>query len=256
MTYQFFKCLSRGKMSLYGPDGALGPNFSYGDNLKTPSEIGVRSGGDFDSIMRSVAGVSYYVDAIGFGERSMFGRTLGAPEQSPIGLKYFINTNNKCSNGKDMYEYIDGTPQGDLMGKKVGDEIRKTMGVGMRGLAPGILEDARDALNPLPFLKIASGSGYAKCKQVTLPIGDGQTPKFDESGNLIGPNKEIWANPPIELKDNVPYQTRYVFDTFISQDEYDKTQKEGFLDSSYSPLVSGLLAIGLALGIAYTIAKK
>lgn len=243
-------------MSLYGPDGALGPSFSYADNLKTPSEIGVRSGGDFNSIMKSVAGISYYVDAIGFGERSMFGRSLGAPEQSPIGLKYFINTNNKCSNGKDMYEYIDGTPQGDLMGKKIGTEIRNTMGVGLKGLAPGILEDARDALNPTPFLQIASGSGYPKCKQVTLPIGNGQTPKFDSSGNLVGPNNEIWAKPPIQMKDNVPHQTQWIFDTYISKDEFDNSQKEGFLSNSYNPIVSGLLAVGLALGIAYTIAKK
>jgi hypothetical protein len=243
-------------MSLFGPDGALGPSFSYADNLKTPSEIGVRSGGDFDSIMRSVAGISYYVDAIGFGERSMFGKTLGAPEQQPIGLKYFINTNNKCSNGKDMYEYIDGSPQGDLLGAKVGKEIRNTMGVGLRGMAPGMLEDARDALNPIPLLKIASGTGYAKCKQVTQPIGNGQIPVFDTKGNLVGPNKEIWANPPIEMKDGVPHQTKWVFDTFVSQEEYDKEKKEGFLSASYNPVISGLLLVGLALGIAYTVSKK
>ncbi len=243
-------------MSLFGPDGALGPSFSYADNLKTPSEIGVRSGGSFDAITSAVAGISYYVDAIGFGERSMFGKTLGAPEQQPLGLKYFINTKNKCSNGQDMYEYIDGTPKGDLLGAKVGREIKNTMGVGLRGMAPGMLEDARDALNPIPIMNIVAGTGYAKCKQVTLPIGDGQLPKYDEKGNLVGPNKEIWANPPIQMKDGIPYQTRWVFDSFISAEEYDRTKKEGFLDSSYNPVISALLSVGLALGIAYTISKK
>ncbi len=155
-----------------------------------------------------------------------------------------------------MYEYIDGTPKGDLLGAKVGREIKNTMGVGLRGMAPGMLEDARDALNPIPIMNIVAGTGYAKCKQVTLPIGDGQLPKYDEKGNLVGPNKEIWANPPIQMKDGIPYQTRWVFDSFISAEEYDRTKKEGFLDSSYNPVISGLLAVGLALGIAYTISKK
>jgi hypothetical protein len=155
-----------------------------------------------------------------------------------------------------MYEYIDGTPKGDLLGAKVGREIKNTMGVGLRGMAPGMLEDARDALNPMPIINIATGTGYVKCREVTLPIGDGNTSVFDDKGNLVGPNKEIWANPPIVSKDGIPYQTRWIFDTFINQVEYDKTKKEGFLDASYSPIISGLLAIGLALGIAYTVAKK
>jgi hypothetical protein len=245
-------------MSLYGPDGALGPQFSYADNLKTPSEIGVRSGGSFGAITSAVAGITYYVDAIGFGERGALGRNLGAPQQKPIGLKYFINTKNKCSNGQDMYDYIDTVPKGDMLGAKVGNEIRRTMGVGLKGMAPGMLEDARDSLNPTPFLQIMAGSGYAKCKEVTLPIGDGNLPKYDGKGNLIGPNNEIWASPPIEMKDGIPHQKRWILDSYISADEYNKEKKEKFsnLSDSYNPLVSGFLLAALAIGVAYTVAKK
>ena len=99
--------------TIYGPNGALGPKFSYADQVASPQDIGVRAGGDFDAIQGALAGVSYYVDTIGFGSRSLVSKTLGAREQKPIGLRYFMKTGITCTNGKDMDEYVDSIPKGD-----------------------------------------------------------------------------------------------------------------------------------------------
>jgi hypothetical protein len=97
--------------------------------------------------MRAVGGINYYTDAIGFGEATGIARQQGLNQQ-PLGIQYFIKTGQTCSNGADMYEHISTIPSG-LPGR-VGKEVKRTLGVDMRGLAPGIMEDAASALNPLP----------------------------------------------------------------------------------------------------------
>ena len=85
--------------------GLLGPKYSYADELRTPSELGIGRNGSFDGIMRAVGGVNYYVDAIGFGEATGLAKSAGMNQQ-PLGIRYFIKTGATCSNGADMYEYI------------------------------------------------------------------------------------------------------------------------------------------------------
>ena len=172
--------------TIYGPNGALGPKFSYADQVASPQDIGVRAGGDFDAIQGALAGVSYYVDTIGFGSRSMVSKTLGAREQKPIGLRYFMKTGITCTNGKDMYEYVDSIPKGDALGKRIGDAIQGTMGVGLRGLGPGMVEDAKSALDPMPILNAVVGNAYPKCKQVRLPVGD-------QNGRTRSDEGDIWV---------------------------------------------------------------
>ncbi len=91
--------------------GLLGPKYSYADELRAPSELGIGRDGSFDGIMRAVGGINYYVDAIGFGQSSMVARQMGL-HQTPLGIRYFIKTGQTCSNGADMFEYIDTVPKG------------------------------------------------------------------------------------------------------------------------------------------------
>ena len=238
--------------------GLLGPKYSFADELATPTEIGVGRDGSFDGIMRAVGGVNYYVDAIGFGEATGLAKMQGM-NQTPLGIRYFIKTGAACSNGADMYEYIDTVPQG-LPGR-VGAEVQRTMGVKFRGLAPGIVGDAVGALNPAPLFQSVIGSGYAQCKKVTLPVGDMKNQvrsSFDKSN--------VWITDPYKVVGGAPSQTRWVMDKYISQEQYDGTAKtenpgvlpntEGFVGNSGNTIMAGVLFAALFLGVATWTANK
>lgn len=227
----------------------LGPKYSFADELKAPSELGIGRDGSFDGIMRAVGGVNYYVDAIGFGESTMIAKNMGMT-QTPLGIRYFMKTGQTCSNGADMYEYISTVPSG-LPGR-MGGEIKRAMGVDFRGLAPGIMEDAVGALNPLPLFKAVTGSGYAKCKKVTLPVGDTR-------GNVrssYDPNN-VWITDNYKVRDGMgPSQTRWVFDSFIGMEEYDatpKTEQSGVLPEGFqnpgANITAGVLFATLCIGM-------
>ena len=232
----------------------LGPSYSFADELRTPSELGIGRDGSFDGIMRAVGGINYYTDAIGFGEATGIARSQGMHQQ-PLGIRYFMKTGQTCSNGADMYEYISSVPNG-LPGR-VGKEVERTLGVRMRGLAPGIMEDAATALNPLPLFKSAIGSGYSQCKKVTLPVGD-------LNGNVRSSfdKNNVWITEPYKVIRGLPHQTRWVFDKYISMDQYDdttKTEKEGALPATegfanpHNSIAAGVLFATLFLGfVAYT----
>jgi hypothetical protein len=225
-----------------------GPTYSFADELRTPSELGIGRNGSFSGVMRAVGGINYYTDAIGFGESTMIARAQGMHQQ-PLGIRYFMKTGQVCSNGADEYEYISSVPSG-LPGR-VGKEVEKTLGVRMRGLAPGIAEDAASALNPLPLFKAAIGSGYIQCKKVTMPVGDmnGNVKSTFDANN-------VWIKDPYKVKNRIPHQTRWVFDKYITMDEYDaakKTEQSGTLPitegfANRDQLAAGVLFAALFLG--------
>jgi len=243
--------------------GFLGPSYSFADELKSPGEIGVRSDGSVNGIMAAVAGVNYYTDVIGFGEATSLNRMQNGDNLKPMGIRYFLPTGATCSNGALMWAYIDSVPKGNLMGKRITNAMQQMGLPGMRGLAPGILEDARDALNPMPIFQAAMGTGYPKCKLVSLPVGDLQ-------GNVKSPyDGNEWIKGKIDYK-NGPTQTRWVQDTdakgnplFMSQIDYQNDKKifypdgspiEGFSDSLWEQYIdtttlAGVLFAGLALGL-------
>jgi hypothetical protein len=235
----------------------LGPQYSYADELATPSELGIGRGGSFNQIMRSVAGINYYVDAIGFGQATGLAKQQGM-NQSPLGIRFFTKTGQTCSNGADMYEYISTVPPG-LPGR-VGGEIKKTLGVDLRGMGPGIVSDAASALNPEPYFQSVIGSGYPQCKKVTLPVGDlkgdlSSRVSKDKNGQPV-----VWIPERVERINGVPHQTRWVFDKYISMEEYDKTPKtaaavEGFEGAS-SKVTAGVLFAALALGVMTWVSSK
>jgi hypothetical protein len=246
----------------------LGPKYTFADELPTPSEIGVRRDGSFGGISRAVSGINYYMDAIGFGQTTGLARMSGM-RANPLGVRYFTKTGMTCSNGADMYEYVNGIPNG-LPGR-VGKEVQKTLGVEFRGLAPGIVEDAANALDPRPFFQAAIGAGYPRCKKVTMPVGD-------YNGNVRSPYdaNNVWITQPTRSvrvsRGALPHQTRWVLDQYVSQEEYAKTPKtekagtvpptdansnmpEGFVGSS-ATVAAGVLFAGLVLGLIMTTSAK
>lgn len=205
--------------------GFFGSPYSPADAMLTPPQIGVQVGNSMESVVNAIKGVGFYTDQIGFGAPST-AFTRGMPLK-PLGVNYFIKTGQTCSNGADMWHYMNGIPEGDALGENM-KRVMEEMGMPpLKGLAPGMLEDVKHALNPSPLINAMFGSGYPQCKQVTLPVGDAYgriadkntqeswitDPKTaqwngssyvqkrwvqdtDRKGNPIGLDREAWARAP------------------------------------------------------------
>jgi hypothetical protein len=266
--------------------GYFGPNYDFAAAVPLPGDIGVRRGDSLGSVINAVRGAAYYVDVIGFGERSSE-LTANRPI-APIGVNYFIRTGLQCSNGADMWYYVNGIPTGKALGTRVANGLASAGLPALKGLAPGILEDAKDALNPVPVLNAMIGSGYPKCEKVTRRVGD----NFKKLGDSDGP----WIFGPVEYDSaGFPTQTRWVQAVdnkerpiFITQDQWlkepkifcgdgslkkdhldedcknpliSKNKKEGFSSSKTSPsreqlVVTAGLAVASAIAIGCVLLKR
>lgn len=187
--------------------GFFGSPYSPADAMLTPGQIGVKVGDSMDSVVSAVKGVGFYTDQIGFGAPST-GLTEGMPLQ-PLGINYYIKTGIKCSNGADMWKYVQGITQGDALGQGTKRAMEEMGLPPLKGLAPGMIEDAENALNPAPLMNALFGSGYPQCKQVTMPVGDAY-------GRIEDPSTgEDWIGERDGLQStNKGYvQTRWVQDT-------------------------------------------
>jgi hypothetical protein len=187
--------------------GFFGSPYSPANAMLTPAQIGVSVGDSMGDVINAVKGVGFYADQIGFGAPST-GLTQGMPLQ-PLGVNYFIKTGVSCSNGADMWQYMQGITQGDALGDKVKNAMAEMGLPPLKGLAPGMIEDAENALNPSPLMNSLFGSGYPQCKQVTLPVGDSY-------GNIADPDtNENWIGDMYGLQKtgNGYVQTKWVQDT-------------------------------------------
>jgi len=104
---------------------------------------------------------------------------------------------------------MNGIPEGNALGENM-KRVMAEMGMPpLQGLAPGMLEDVENALNPSPLINAMFGSGYPRCKQVTLSVGDSYGRIADES------TQESWITDPETARwDGSSYvQTRWVQDT-------------------------------------------
>lgn len=187
--------------------GFFGSPYSPANAMLTPAQIGVSVGDSMGDVINAVKGVGFYADQIGFGAPST-GLTQGMPLQ-PLGVNYFIKTGVSCSNGADMWQYMQGITQGNALGDKIKDAMAEMGLPPLKGLAPGMIEDAENALDPSPLMNSLFGSGYPQCKQVTLPVGDSY-------GNIADPDtNENWIGDMTGLQNtgNGYVQTKWVQDT-------------------------------------------
>ena len=166
-----------------GP-GFLGPSYNPADEMLPPAAVGVKRGGELDDVLGAVKGVIYYGDMMGFGEPSS-GFTKGMPGLRPLGVNYYVNSGLICSNGATMWEYVKTIPDGSALGKTVKKAIAEVGLPQLRGMAPGILEDAKSALDPFPVINAVVGSGYPKCKLVKNPVGDFDGKIYNVDGVLL-----------------------------------------------------------------------
>lgn len=242
--------------------GFFGSPYNPADAMKTPPQLGVQVGSSISDVAQAVKGVGFYTDQIGFGAPST-GLTSGMPLQ-PLGVNYFLNTGTICSNGAQMWEYIQGIPEGNALGEGVKRTMAEMGLPPLKGLAPGMIEDVKRALDPSPLLTSVFGSGYPQCRLVALPVGDAYGRKEDPATG------ESWISDPdtAYFQDGKWWQKKWVQDITpkgepiqLTRDEWVSTpktyhpdgrpkQQEGFQSLLTSPAVVGLL--GLVCLVTFT----
>jgi hypothetical protein len=256
--------------------GITGPNYDINDAIPTPAEIGVKRGNSLGDAVNAMKGMAYYVDTIGFGESSTnFSKGLKKPVEK-YGINYFMPTGARCSNGADMWMYVETIPKGDALGKSAQKAMQQLGMPALRGLAPGIIEDAKSALNPVPMMSAVFGSGYPKCELVEKQVGDPR-------GKIQSKEGSPWVYDPstVTYRGGLPYQKKWVqattkdgADILLSRDQYladPKTQnrdgtpieqekekrREGFCNSDSAKLNMISVAVAASLfAIAYAIHSK
>jgi hypothetical protein len=240
--------------------GMFGSPYSAADSLKAPPQIGVRAGDSMGDVVNAVAGVAYYIDQIGFGESSNPLTNNPTMNLKPLGVNYFMETGVKCSNGAQMWEYMRGITEGNAFGDRIKNVMQEMGMPGLRGLAPGMIEDAERALNPEPLMKALFGSGYARCKEVTLQVGDAL-------GNIYGDDGTSWiANPETAFKENgLTYQKRWVYDKDLTREQWINSEKTMNFDGKprtsdnfqgYITHPASMITVGVLCLLAYVFVMK
>jgi hypothetical protein len=246
--------------------GFFGSPYNAADAMVTPTQLNIKVGNSIGDVVNAVKGVGFYTDQIGFGAPST-GLTRGMPLK-PLGINYFIKTGATCSNGASMWEYIEGITKGDALGKKIQEEMKKMGLPPLQGLAPGMIEDAKNALNPSPLINSLFGSGYPECELRTFKVGDSY-------GRIADPDTgEEWiADPKTARFDGTGYvQDRWVQrkdakgnPISISRDKWVSTpkthnpdgtpiRKEGFTPLLENPTT--IVVVGILCLVALSFVKK
>lgn len=212
--------------------GFFGPDYNISDRIPTPAEIGVKRGSSLKDAVGAMKGMAYYVDTIGFGESSTsFSKGLARPVER-FGVNYFLPTGARCSNGADAWMYVETIPKGDALGASAQRAMQQMGLPALRGLAPGIIEDAKGALDPRPMFQAAFGSGYPKCQLQEQRVGDPRGEIRNKDGTPW-----LYDISSVYYRAGVPYQKKWVQVGLISKEEYDadpkkynKNGSEGFVD--------------------------
>lgn len=247
--------------------GFILPPYDFTANLATPKQAGVTSGGSLGDVANAASGIIYYTDVIGFGESSNF--MTQKKDFQHLGINFFMKSGLNCSNGADMWTYFKGIPEGNALGASVKRAMAEMRMPALRGLAPGILEDAQSALNISPILNAAFGSVYPVCELKSMPVGD-------EKGQLQDPiTGDVWVTGGVEYINGIPHQTRWMQKmdrkgkpVYVDQKTFQNTPKtqnpdgtpatpktttEGFQNSRKSSLV---LALVFLCGAAAILCRK
>lgn len=202
--------------------GILGPDYSYADAVKLPHEVGVGDGDSIESVVNAIGGAAYYIDTIGFGQSSS--RLSANTGVKPLGVNFWVKTGLTCSNGADMWTYVQGIPTGNAFGGRVAKGLASAGLPQLKGLAPGMLEDVQSALDPSPIISAAFGSGYPQCRLTRERVGD-QDGKISKTGDKGGTVYYI-QNPETAVKENgFYYQSRWTKEFDVDKETWEKTPK-------------------------------
>jgi hypothetical protein len=121
-----------------------------------------------------------------------------------------------------MWMYLEGISTGNSVGAGLNKGLASSGMPQMRGLAPGIMEDANDALDPNPMMGAVFGTGYPNCKFVMKKVGD-------QDGKIQNPaTGKYYVDDPgsVVYQGGVPMQGRWVHDKDLDMDGYNTVSKD------------------------------
>ena len=148
-------------------DSIMGPSYSYAENIKGPSALGVGSRGTLSQLGTNTGAIFQYVKYM-----------ISGPA---LGNQYFVNTGGSClasdKSTQPRYSYINNVSSG----KGVLPEAMKNDLGGIAsdfdGLLPGMLEDV-EGLNPVHLFSSLAADSTPACECYTCPVSGGEESRF------------------------------------------------------------------------------
>lgn len=142
--------------------GFLGPTYNYTKQIKTPSNLGISSKGDLDTLARDINGIISYTEVL------VSGKSKAQRKNKPLGNKFFLKTGGQCK-GSDgnlhpRWIYVHNVPTGAIpfISNSTGENFPD-----FRGLVPGTIENL-DKLNPLEIFGGFMQGANPKCRKLKL----------------------------------------------------------------------------------------
>ena len=141
----------------------IGPSYNYADHIIYPEKLQISGKGDVKYLWKDLGGMAAYVDTLTFGNKAVSQLWDNAPNQKPLGNKYFIKfrtcgdkSTEECK-GKDRYIFIDNIPTGKIPClDQIGIHLPAIFP--FKGLVPGLLEDVAK-VNPIAIFNSLAGKG-------------------------------------------------------------------------------------------------
>lgn len=246
--------------------GFVLPNYDFAGNLPTPRSVGVNRGGGFGDVMNAAKGIIYYTDVMGFGA-STNRLTQGMPFYK-LGINFTMKSGLQCTNGADMYYYFKGIPDGSGLGSTLDNAIKEMGYPPARGLAVGILDDVKEALDGSPLIRSMFGNAYPVCEEKELQVGD-------DRGLIKDPKTgDQWVQGDVYYKDGRPFQRRWIQKVddkgkpiFVDRGTYEMTEKThnpdgtlktaGTVKEKFNDMGKASLTVAIALfALAFAFARK
>jgi hypothetical protein len=157
-------------------DKLLGKPYSYSEQIKNPSELGMSGKGTLKALGKDISGITNYIQLL------VTGKSKASKTGGPLGNKFFLNTGGKCIDNvtkqqKSRHVYINNVPQGNIpfLSSAAGMNFKD-----MRGLIPGVMSNL-NALNPVAIMGAFAAGSVPKCQKVTLQTIDNKNRKFNET---------------------------------------------------------------------------
>jgi hypothetical protein len=145
----------------------MGPEYSYAENIRGPSSLGVGSQGTFSQVGRNTGAVIEYVKYM-----------ISGPA---LGNQYFVNTGGTCKapdeSIQSRYNYINNVSSGaNLIPKSMRDDLGGVTS-DFNGLLPGMLQDI-GGLNPVNLFTALAADSTPRCECYSCPTSGGNQSQF------------------------------------------------------------------------------
>ena len=153
----------------------LGPSYPYYQNIKSPSQLGMSSDGNLQTLGNDINGLIQYVEVL------VTGSSNASATGQPLGNKFFLQTGAQCTapNGQlvDRYIYIDNVPTGNIpfISQGLGEDFSD-----FRGLIPGTMSDL-NVLNPFGILQSFMAGSNPPCQELTMQTIDASNNQSQET---------------------------------------------------------------------------